>query len=391
MTPPGTEATGLAGVTVAVPGGGPPVLSDVTLLAGAGEVLAVIGPSGSGKSTALRAVAGLVPVTGGDVFVGGRPVRDVPVHERGLAMVFESAALVPFLDVAGNMTAGMRLRHRPEREIGDRLAERSRRLGLRALLHRRPAGLSAGERGLVGIGRATIEVPAAYLFDEPLAHLDPPGRVRTRRSIAEVVRSAGAAALFVTHDQADALAIGDRVAVLCRGSVVQTGTGRELYERPSDLFVAGFVGSPPMGLVAGRVVESGGLAGFAVHSRTLPLWAPVPDVLRGRIGSEVVLGLRPEDVREAGGAHTVGVEATVVTVEHLGPATSLGLVVDAPAVSAPGADPPAGPRARLGAIFPAHSPVRVGDRVRVAVDATRAHVFDPVSGRALWHPPADRL
>jgi multiple sugar transport system ATP-binding protein len=171
--------------------------------------------------------------------------------------------------------------------------------------------------------------------------------------------------------------------------VAQCGTGRELWERPTDLFVAQFVGSPPMGLLRGRLVESGGTAGFAVGARTLPLWSPVPAELHHRLDRDVVLGLRPESVGPAGGAQTVGLDGTAVAVERTGPVTAVTVEVDASPVTAPGADPPAG-RARLAARYPARDAVRSGDRVRVAVDGTRVHVFDPDSGRALWHPPSDR-
>jgi len=388
MDTAGPPLTGLADVTV-VGGGAAPVLDGVTLLAGPGEILAVIGPSGSGKSTALRAVAGLLEVQRGEVWVAGRRVTGVPAHERRLAMSFESAALVPFLDVEGNLTAGMRTRHRSPGEVAARLTAETRLLRLGGLLGRRPPGLSAGERGLVGIGRATIDVPDAYLFDEPLAHLDAAGRAHARQAIAARVRAAGVPALYVTHDQAEAFSVADRIGVLRAGRVVQTGPGRELWERPADLFVAQFVGSPAMGLLRGRLVENDGVAGFVVGSRTLPLWSPVPEELRDRLGGDVVLGLRPESVGPVGGDQTVGLDGTAVTVERTGPATHVTVEIDAPPVTAPGADPPAG-RARLAATFPARDPVRPGERVRVAVDATRVHVFDPVTGRALWHPPSDR-
>ncbi len=387
MTGARPEGTGLDGVTV-LAADGARVLDGVTLLAGPGEILVVIGPSGSGKTTALRAVAGLVDVQRGEVWVRGRRVTGVPAHERELAMSFESAALLPFLDVAGNLTAGMRMRHRSKGQIAARLTAESRLLRLGGLLRRRPPGLSAGERGLVGIGRATIDVPEAYLFDEPLAHLDAVGRVHARRAVAARVREAGVPALYVTHDQLEAFAVGDRIAVLRAGRVVQTGTGRELYERPVDLFVATFVGSPPMGLVRGRLVEAGGVAGFVVGRRTLPLWSPTPAVRRDRLCADVVLGLRPADVGPAGGPLTVGLDGRAVTVERPGPAAHVTVELDVEPVTAPGADPPEGPGARLAAVFPARHPVRAGDRVRVAVDGTRVHVFDPVTGRALWHPPS---
>ncbi|MDQ1661106.1 MAG: multiple sugar transport system ATP-binding protein [Blastococcus sp.] len=386
---PRPGATGLDGVTVATPEG-IELLHAVTLLAGPAELLAILGPSGSGKSTVLRAIAGLVPIQSGDVLIAGRSVRGVPTHERHLAMVSEAAALIPFLDVGHNVTWGMQARHLPAPEIEDRLRTRSALLRLGRLLGRRPEGLSAGERERVALGRALVDVPSAFLLDEPLGHLDAPERMRMRRVVADVVRSAGVPALFVTHDQTDALALADRVAVVRDGRVVQLDTPRELYRRPVDLFVAGFVGTPAIGLLRGRLVASGDWAGFRIGTRILPLWRPVPPELQGWVGRELVLGLRPTDVQDAGAggqAEAVRLPATAAVVERMGSQTLVALTVDAPSVAAPGADLPVGPRARLHARFPARTAVRVGDRVELAVDSTQVHVFDPVSGRALWHPP----
>jgi multiple sugar transport system ATP-binding protein len=381
--------TGLDDVTVATPDG-TELLHAVTLLAGPAELLAVLGPSGSGKSTVLRAIAGLVPVQSGDVLIAGRSVRGVPTHERHLAMVSEAPALIPFLDVGHNVTWGMQARHVPEPEIESRLRTRSALLRLGRLLGRRPVGLSAGERERVALGRALVDVPSVFLLDEPLGHLDAPERVRMRRVVAEVVRSAGVPALFVTHDQSDALALADRVAVVRDGRVVQLDTPRALYRRPTDLFVAGFVGTPAIGLLRGRLVSAGDWAGFRIGTRVLPLWRPVPPELRDWVGRDLVLGLRPTDVQDAragSDAEAVRLPAVAAVVERTGSQTLVTLTVDAPAVAAPGADLPVGPRARLHARFPARSSVRVGDSVELAIDSAQVHVFDPASGRALWHPP----
>lgn len=388
---PQPAVTGLVDVTVATPDG-TELLHDVTLLAGPAELLAILGPSGSGKSTVLRAIAGLTPVQSGDVLIGGRSVLGVPTHERHLAMVSEAPALMPFLDVGHNVTWGMQARHVPAPEIADRLRTRSALLRLGRLLSRRPVGLSAGERERVALGRALVDVPSAFLLDEPLGHLDAPERIRMRRVVADVVRSAGVPALFVTHDQTDALALADRVAVVRDGRVVQLDTPRELYRRPVDLFVAGFVGAPAIGLLRGRLVASTDWAGFQLGERVLPLWRPVPPELRGSVGRELVLGLRPTDVQDArlgGDADAVRLPATAAVVERMGSQTLVTLTVDAPSVAAPGADLPAGPRAQLRARFPGRTTVRVGDAVELALDSAQVHVFDPVSGRALWHPPDD--
>lgn len=381
--------TGLDGVTAVAPDG-TELLHEVTLLVRPAELMAILGPSGSGKSSVLRAIAGLIPIQSGDVLIAGRSVRGVPTHDRHLAMVSEAPALIPFLDVGHNVTWGMQARHRPAPEIADRLRTRSALLRLGRLLSRRPAGLSAGERERVALGRALVDVPSAFLLDEPLGHLDAPERVRMRRVVAEVVRGAGVPALFVTHDQSDALALADRVAVVRAGRVIQVGTPRELYRAPVDLFVAGFVGSPTIGLLRGRLVASGDWAGFQIGQRTLPLWRPVPAQLSEWVGRELVLGLRPSDVQDARvttDTASVTLPATAVAVERLGPETQVTLTVDAPPVSAPGADPPQGRSAQLRARFPARTTVRAGDTVEVALGSAQVHVFDPLSGRALWHPP----
>jgi multiple sugar transport system ATP-binding protein len=242
----------------------------------------------------------------------------------------------------------------------------------------------------VALGRALVDVPSAFLLDEPLGHLDAPERIRMRRVVADVVRAAGVPALFVTHDQTDALALADRVAVVRDGRVVQLDTPRELYRRPVDLFVAGFVGAPAIGLLRGRLVASKDWAGFQLGGRVLPLWRPVPPELQGSIGRELVLGLRPTDVQDArlgGDAEAVRLPATAAVVERIGSQTLVALTVDAPSVAAPGADLPVGPQARLHARFPGRTTVQVGDVVELALDSAHVHVFDPVSGRALWHPP----
>jgi multiple sugar transport system ATP-binding protein len=387
-----TGRTGVEGVTVTRDGA--EVLRDVTLLAEDGELLVVLGSSGSGKSTLLRVIAGLARADRGDVLVRGRRVTDSPPGERHVSMVFESAALVPFLDVSGNMGWGLRAARVPDAEVTERVTSRARQLRLGRLLPRKPAQLSEGERGLVGIGKALVRVPEVFLLDEPLAHLDAAQRVRVRRQIVEVVRSLGVTTVYVTHDQAEALAVADRLALLHEGAVVQVGKPMDLYERPVDLVVCGFVGSPPVGLLPARLVTAGGLAGFAVGSRTLPLWRPVPEPLRPYVGREVVLGLRAEDVHDATAGsdpEEVALDAVVTAAEYTGRHNVLTLAVGAAPVTAPGAALPAGTSAgaTLRSLFPPRAVVRVGDALRVAVDAARAHVFAVETGRALWHPADD--
>jgi multiple sugar transport system ATP-binding protein len=373
------QSTGLQDVTVTY-GGDRPALRGVTLLAGPGEVLAVVGPSGSGKTTALRAVAGLQPVRCGRVLVGGRDVTSVPTPQRNVSMVFRSTTLVPFLDVAENLARSAAAFGVPEEEAARRVASRSRLLGLARLLPRMPRTLSAGEAGLTGIGRTLVRTPAAFLFDEPLAHLDPAERARTRRTVVDAVRRAGAGALYVTHDQAEAMAVGDRLAVLHDGRVLQVDRPRRVYERPADVFVAEFVGGPGIGLLPARLVCSPGGAGFRGGGRTLPLWGPVPAELTDRVDAPVLLGLRPEDVGEAGSGADPGTVALPVTVRRVERPGSDALV--AAEVALPGeAD-----GARLLARVRGSSRRREGQRAELVLDARRAHVFDPLTGKALRHP-----
>jgi multiple sugar transport system ATP-binding protein len=388
------SVTGLEQATVVLPAadGDRVVLDRLSLLAEDGELLVVLGPSGSGKTTLLRAIAGLAPLRSGRVLIRDRPATGVPPHARDLAMVFEQSSLVPTLDVAENLAFGLRLRHRPAEEIAEQVATQSRRLGLRGLLSRFPNQLSPGQRGQVGIGRAIARTPATFLLDEPLAHLDAGRRWQMRRHLAEVVKGSGVTTFYVTHDQSDALAIADRVAVLRDGALVQLGPPAQLYDQPVDLFVAGLLGPVPIGLLPARLVAGSGGSGFQVGARVLPLWSPVPAALRELVGQEVVLGLRVEDVRDARpGADPAlpPVPATVVRAEHTGPDVLVSLSIAAPPVRAPDADPAdllLG-SAQLRARFPRSVAVSVGSTVQVSLDVARAHVFDPATGRALAHPP----
>jgi multiple sugar transport system ATP-binding protein len=383
------DGTGVAGVTVVR--GGTTVLRDVTLQAADGELVVVLGLSGSGKSTLLRAIAGLDPISSGTVFIKGRDVTAIPPDHRHVSMVFQASALFPHLDVSRNLGWGLRIQQLPEAEVQERVGGLARQLRLSRLLSRKPGQLSGGERGVVGIGHALVQRPDVFLLDEPLGDLDAAQRTDVRRQIVDVVRSLGVSTFYVTHDQAEGLAVADRVALLHEGAVVQVGTPRDLYERPVNLLVAGFVGTPPIGLMTARLVVADGQAGFEVGPRTLPMWRPVPSPLRDHVGREVVLGLRPEDVRDAtpGPApDTVALDGVATNVEYTGRQSVVTVAVGAPPVTAPGVELNAAGStgATLRALFPPRVVVRAGDAVRVAVEGARAHVFDVLTGRALWHP-----
>ncbi|HEY7104599.1 MAG TPA: ABC transporter ATP-binding protein [Mycobacteriales bacterium] len=371
--------TGVRAVTVVR--GDVVALRDVTLLAGPGELLAVLGASGSGKSTLLRTVAGLLPLRAGEVVIDGEPATRMSPGERRVAMVFEDGALIPFLDAADNMGWGLRARRVPRSEVDRRVAGRAGQLRMSRILHRKPDQLSEGERGLVGIGRALVQTPRAFLLDEPLAHLDADERMRVRRRIVEVARSLAVTTLYVTHDPTEALAVADRVALLHEGQVRQLGPPGTLYDRPADLVVAAMVA--PIGLVPARAVHAGELAGYQVGTVTLPLWGPAPSEVDDR---GLVLGFRAEDVRTAAEADAVPVDAVVTGVEYTGRHHAVTLAVGAPPVTAPGAGLSASGGATLRALYPARQQIRTGDAVRVWLDARRAHVFDVATGTALFHP-----
>jgi multiple sugar transport system ATP-binding protein len=371
--PDSAEATGLDRAVVALPDG-TVLLDDFTLLAGRGELLAVLGPSGCGKSTLLRAIAGLQRLRSGRVLIQGRDVTRLEPPGRDVAMVFEKTALFPTLDLARNMAFGLTQRRTAAAEVEQRVDQQAERLGIRGLLRRKPTQISMGQRGQAGIGRALVREPKVFLLDEPLANLDLGERARMRRVIAQTVKASGAATIYVTHDQTEAMAIGDRIAVINDGRLHQLGTSADLYERPVDLFVADFVGQASVGIVPASVVVSGGLAGYRVGDRTLMTWQPLPAGLSGAVGRAVTLALRPESVTAV--PLNPDPEATVLTgrvrsVERTGRDTFLTVEL---------------PTGRLIGRFDGRARVRIGDLIGLSVEAAAAHVFDTATGRALHHP-----
>src|SRR3954454_11086287 len=280
---PGGSMTGTGVERLTVVRGGTAVLREVTLQAAEGELLVVLGASGSGKTTLLRVIAGLEQPSSGEVVIRGRQVTGLPPGQRRVAMAFEASGLMPFLDVAHNLGWGLRAERLREAEAEHRVSGRPRQLRLSRLLSRRPDKLSDGERGLGGLGRALVHVPDGFPLGGARARPDAGDRAGLRRQVVEVIRSLGATAFYVPHDQAEGMAVADRVALLCQGSVVQVGRPMELYRRPVDLTAAGMVGAPPIGLLPARLVVAGGLAGFEVGTRTLPLWRPVPPALRDHV------------------------------------------------------------------------------------------------------------
>jgi multiple sugar transport system ATP-binding protein len=333
-----------------------------------GEFVVLVGPSGCGKSTTLRIVAGLEALSAGRLVIGERVVNDVPPKDRDIAMVFQNYALYPHMTVRENMAFALKLRKLPTAEIDGRVRDAAAILGLEPVLDRTPRQLSGGQRQRVAIGRAIVRQPAVFLFDEPLSNLDAKLRVQMRREISRLHRQLHATVLYVTHDQVEAMTMGDRIVVLNEGRVQQIDSPMGLYDRPANLFVATFIGSPAMNLVPGRVVSDGadGAVRFQADDAglALPLPASAGAALRSAAGRAVVLGIRPEDITLASGA--TAPEAGVArvrldTVEPLGNEVLLYGRVGTHDVTA--------------RIAPQPLP-QPGDEVALALDLGKAHLFD---------------
>jgi multiple sugar transport system ATP-binding protein len=371
---------------------GTSAISRLTLRVRDGELLVIVGPSGCGKSTLLRLIAGIEPQSGGSISIGGRVVDDVQPAGRDVAMVFETGALYPHMTAGDNLRFGLAMRNVSNNEIEQRVGAESRVLRLESFLDRAPRTLSAGQRQRVAIGRATVRLPAVFLFDEPLGHLEAAERFRLRTELATLQHGLGVTAVYVTHDQSEAMAIGDRVALMRAGRIEQLGEPRELYLRPANTFVASFLGEPGMTLLAGRLTADAGRVWVVLGDQRLPLPGSAAGALRGRIGGPVTVGLRPEHVTDAG---TVADPPTVLfstaaTVQHLGSHLLVACPIDTAAVAVANVAGDAGTRAgqaMLSARFPSARRIRPGDPVELAVDTTKLSLFDPDTGVTLSTAP----
>jgi multiple sugar transport system ATP-binding protein len=391
-------AISLRGLTK-VYGTGVTALDALDLEVGDGEFAVLVGPSGCGKTTALRMVAGLERITAGTVSLGGQVVNDVSPRRRDIAMVFQNYALYPHLTVYSNIGFALENKKVPKAERDRRIRAAAGVLGLGDLLGRTPRQLSGGQRQRVAMGRALVREPSVFLMDEPLSNLDAKLRVQMRTEVLRVHRALGAASLYVTHDQVEAMTMGDRVAVLLGGVLQQYDTPRALYDRPANLFVATFIGSPSMNLYEGGLSASGSSGsrpGVVLGSQRLDLPAPVAARVAAYQGRKVVVGIRPEDLVLPGagasvaGAGGPGLAADVRLIEVLGSEQHVYFSIDAtPAGAGAAADEPA-----EAVILAASAPngvarldtgagVRAGDRVTFAVDPARLYFFDPDTGQAI--------
>ncbi|WP_313030999.1 ABC transporter ATP-binding protein [Massilia alkalitolerans] len=348
------------------------VIKGIDLDIADGEFVVLVGPSGCGKSTLLRIVAGLEDVSSGTVEIGGRVCNDVEPSRRGIAMVFQSYALYPHMTVAENMGFALKLAGAPRAEIAERVGRAAEILQIGHLLERRPKALSGGQRQRVAIGRAIVRKPEVFLFDEPLSNLDAALRGQTRVELARLHRELGATMIYVTHDQVEAMTLGQKIVVFNGGRIEQAGTPLELYERPANRFVAGFLGSPRMNFLPGMLA---GEEGPAVHVRLAggTLVDVAADAARASPGAAVTLGVRPEHLRVEG-TDGGGIPATVALVEYLGDSTIVYAQVEglAEMVSL---------KCRPDSACPER-----GERVTLAFEPVHGHLFD-ADGAALPRAP----
>ena len=366
-------------------------VDDVSLEIGDGEFIVLVGPSGCGKSTILRILAGLEEVTAGELFLDEREITDLPPKDRDIAMVFQNYALYPHMTVEQNLGFGLKLRKTPKDEQRRRVEDVAKVLGLDKLMQRKPSELSGGQRQRVAMGRAMVREPHAFLMDEPLSNLDAKLRVQMRAELARLHERLGTTTVFVTHDQVEAMTLGERVAVLRDGVLQQVDDPQNLYEHPANLFVAAFIGSPPMNLVEASV--EGGRIRFGDFD--LPIGPEHPSDLEG---SKVILGIRPSDMEDTAvwrneTLPTIDVRADVT--ENLGSEINVLFAVDAPPVASdviaatidePDADSFAfldeGTTIFCGRVD-ARSAVRPGSDVRLSVDPSRFYFFDRSTGDAI--------
>ncbi len=356
-----------------------------------GEFLVLVGPSGCGKSTALRMIAGLETISGGTVAIDGKVVNNLEAKDRDIAMVFQSYALYPHLTVRDNISFALKLRKMPKPEINKRVADAARLLELTEFLDRRPAKLSGGQRQRVAMGRAIVRQPKAFLMDEPLSNLDAKLRVQMRADIAKLQRDLKVTTVYVTHDQVEAMTMGDRVAVLNRGVLMQVDSPQNLYDYPANLFVAAFIGSPQMNLLRGRleVGDGGGSLQVGSHHIRIPAGAfSARPALADHAGKEIALGIRPEDVTDVPPtdrrADDNVVTGEVAVREGLGNEVVVHLHCDAPTVNVvvDKEDERVDASVFIGRLGP-RTPLRVGDHATLYVDAERLHFFDLETASAI--------
>jgi multiple sugar transport system ATP-binding protein len=381
-------------------------VDDFSLSIGDGEFMVLVGPSGCGKTTALRMVAGLEDVSEGRIRIGDRVVNYVPSRDRDIAMVFQSYALYPHLSVYDNIAFGLRVKKVPKAEIDRRVNEAARILGLEPFLKRKPKALSGGQRQRVAMGRAIVRQPQAFLMDEPLSNLDAKLRVQMRAEIAGLQRDLGVTTLYVTHDQVEAMTMGDRVAVMRKGELQQVDDPQTLYDRPVNLFVGGFIGSPAMNMLHSHLDAQNGTLVANVGEQQIHLSEQIVasrPALKSFSGRDIVLGIRPENLEDAAVASSADtgdrLRGEVVLREALGSEIMAHVAIEGRAAQtdetrelaedagAPDVDQEIGieeGKTILVARFNARSRVKQGETTEIAVDTESLHFFDPETGLGIY-------
>ncbi len=330
-----------------------------------GEFLVLVGPSGCGKSTTLRMIAGLETISSGTLKIGDRVVNDIHPRDRDIAMVFQNYALYPHMSVYDNMAFALKMRKVPKAQIKERVNQAAEMLGLGALLGRKPKALSGGQRQRVALGRAIVRQPTVFLFDEPLSNLDAKLRVETRAEIKRLHRKLNTTTIYVTHDQEEAMTLGDRVVVMCDGWMRQVDSPLNIYQKPADRFVAGFLGMPPMNFLEGHLESTNGKYWFVGHDARMRLEDAPPEWLQGKIQQRVVAGIRPEAIElsaPSANGNAPGIGATIQAVELLGSTMDVYL-------QTPSGNP-------LVCRMPVGSWVE-GQAVVASVSPQNVHVFEP--------------
>ncbi|MFH1709826.1 MAG: sn-glycerol-3-phosphate ABC transporter ATP-binding protein UgpC [bacterium] len=338
------------------------------------EFLVLVGPSGCGKTTLLRTIAGLEEITEGNIYIGDRLINDIPPKDRDIAMVFQNYALYPHMNVYDNMAFGLKFRGMRKKEIDERVADAADKLGLKDLLKRLPKQLSGGQRQRVAVGRAIVRQPAVFLMDEPLSNLDAKLRVQMRAELKKIHNSLQTTVVYVTHDQVEAMTLGERIAVVLNGEVQQVDKPLVVYEKPVNRFVAGFIGSPPMNFIKGSVIKKDNILKFASESFEIKIYPLVKELMDRYVGKEVIMGIRPSDVYDEAQAKWLQEnEKDIITAkvdfrELMGDEIYLYLKAGKVPIIA-----------KVGSYIPSVS----GENIKVVIDLRKIHFFDSTTQKAI--------
>ena len=372
-------------------------LEDVNIEINDGEFVVLVGPSGCGKTTLLRMVAGLEDITEGEIFIGDKIVNEVAPKDRDIAMVFQNYALYPHMSVYDNMAFSLKLRKLPKEEIDKKVKDAARTLEISELLERKPKALSGGQRQRVAMGRAIVRSPEAFLMDEPLSNLDAKLRVQMRAELGQLHTQLETTTLYVTHDQVEAMTMGDRVAVIRKGELQQIDTPREIYLYPKNIFVAGFIGSPSMNFVYADVKVSGDKTMLTFAGEEITCAGESLDKLKKVDGKQIVLGIRPEDFEDYTYAkdseYTESISITVTLLEQLGSDSYIHFYKDLKPVQTEAIEEiladegedisVLGDQTKFIARINPNSTVKEGEEIKLSIDPSKLHFFDPESGKAL--------